>query len=383
MIAVPYFLLFSFCYLSFLCNTGRRRKNALSFSLKYFCIIYFIIFIGLRGFVSTDWYNYYPFYNNLQEWRSIDLNYLGSFGWEIGTPLMMFLIKKLGVDYFGFCFISAFIDIFVITRFLSKYSKNFYLSLLIFILFGGLSIEFNLIRNTKSIDLFLISIDYIDKKRWKFFILNLVGWFFHFSSIFYVLFFFIYQCNFLKYKKIIFFLWIVGILIYVLKIQYVNLFLNSIADYLPGRIGWIIKRYTVFNDNLQSYGLGFGFIERCISFIFVYKMQDKLILENRFNRCFLCLIYLYLFIFIYFAEIFELVSRLTTLASIAYWILYPALYDILGKREKKYFLIIFTLYSIIKIYAVFGTDLSFEYENILLGAQSYTERVQNNLKYRL
>ena len=52
-------------------------------------------------------------------------------------------------------------------------------------------------------------------------------------------------------------------------------------------------------------------------------------------------------------------------------------------KSKKIFFIILTLYSLLKIYAVFGNDLSLQYENVLFGTQSYNERLINNLKFRL
>lgn len=380
MLVIPYFMLFMFFYFSFLINED-KKKTEFAISLKYFSILYLIIFIGFRGFVSTDWYSYYPFYENLDVWREIDLKYLGSFGWEIGIPFFMFITKKIGLDYFGFCFISSMIDIIVISYFLSKYSKNFYLSLIFFILYGGLTMEFNLLRNCKAIDLFLLSLEFLNKKQWKYFLLNICGYIFHTSAIFFILFFFIYHIDIIRHRKLILWLWIIGLIIYVLKIQYINVFLNSIADFLPGRMRWLIKRYTIFNDKLQSYGFGLGFIERMFSFIFFYKYQDCLIKEDKNNKIFYTMAYFYFFIFLYFAEIFEIVSRLAVFTGFGYWIIFPALFD--KVKSKKIFFIILTLYSLLKIYAVFGNDLSLQYENVLFGAQSYNERLINNLKFRL
>ena len=381
MLAIPYFSLTVFYIFSFFAN--KSKKTEFSVSLKYFSCLYLVIFIGLRGFVSTDWVSYYPVYQEMQIWRNIDFNYLGSFGWEIGTPFTMFLLKKVGFDYFGFCFVSSFIDLIVFFRFFERYSKNFYLSLILFVIYNGLTMEFNLLRNSKAIDLFLLSLQYIDNKKWKYFLLNFCGYFFHFTALFFVLFFFIYHSKFYLHKRALVFGWILGLVIFSLKIQFIGVFLSSIADFLPGRLRWIAKRYTTFNEYLSSYGLGLGFIERFATFSLVCNLQEKLILENQRNKIFIAMTYVYLFTFLYFAEIFELAGRITSLMIFGYWIIFPAIYDLLSPKRKKYFVFILFFYAVLKIYAVFGNDLSLQYENILFEHQTFSERKINNFNYKL
>lgn len=381
MLAIPYFSLTAFFVFSFFANNS--KKTEFSVSLKYFCCLYLIIFICFRGFVSTDWVSYYPFYQQLQIWRNLDFKYLGSFGWEIGTPLTMFLLKKIGFDYFGFCFVSSFIDLIVFFKFFERYSKNFYLSLILFVIYNGLTMEFNLLRNSKAIDLFLISLRYIDNKKWKYFLLNFLGYYFHFTALFFILFFFIYHSKFYLHKRVLLFLWLLGLVIFVFRIQVIGLFLSSIAESLPGRLRWIAKRYTIFNENLSSYGFGLGFIERFATFFLVYKLQDKLISENQNNKVSLVMTYVYLFTFLYFAEIFELAGRITSLMVFGYWIIFPAIYNLISPKQKKYFVLILIFYSLLKNYAIFGNDLSLQYENILFKHQTFSERKINNFNYRL
>lgn len=381
MFAIPYFSLIAFFIFSFFANNS--KKTELSVSLKYFCWLYLIVFIGFRGFVSTDWVSYYPVYQDLQVWREIDFKYLGSFGWEIGTPLSMFLLKKIGFDYFGYCFISSFIDLLVFFSFFKKYSENFYLSAILFVVFNGLTMEFNLLRNSKAIDLFLVSLKYLDKKKWKYFFINIFGYFFHFTALFFILFFFIYHSNFFKHKKLVLLLWFCGLVIFSLKIQFIGLILGTFADFLPGRLRWLAKHYTTLNENLSSYGFGLGFIERFLTFILVYKTQDNLIEKNKSNKIFISMTYVYLFSFLYLAEVFELVGRITTLMTFGYWIIFPAIYGLLSPKKKKYFVLILLAYSVLKVYAIFGNDLSLKYENILFEHQTFYQRKVNNFDYRL
>ena len=381
MFAIPYFSLVAFFIFSFFVNNS--KKFTFSASLKYFCCLYLIVFVCFRGFVSTDWISYYPAYQKMQIQRDLDFSYLKSFGWEIGTPLSMFILKKLGFDYFAFCFVSSFIDLLVFFSFFKRYSKNFYLSLILFVLYNGLTMEFNLLRNSKAIDLFLISLKYIDCKKWKYFALNLVGCFFHFTALFFMAFFFIYHIKLYNHKRILLVLWFFGLTVFFLKIQFIAIVLNSIADFLPGRLSWLAMHYTTLNKHLSSYGMGLGFIERFMTFILVYKMQEKLFAQEPANKIFLTMIYIYLLTFLYFAEIFELVGRITSLMSFGYWIIFPAVYTLLSARHKKYFICIFIFYSILKIYAVFGNDLSLQYENILFEYQSFSQRKMNNFDYKL
>lgn len=68
-----------------------------------------LCFIGLRGFVLTDYINYYPFYVNLPKLDKI--NSVDLMRFEPGFVIYSSLIKTIGFNYFGWVFINSLIDL--------------------------------------------------------------------------------------------------------------------------------------------------------------------------------------------------------------------------------------------------------------------------------
>lgn len=371
---ILFIIIFSFSFISY------GKKTEFSISLNFFSFLILFVFLGFRGFVSTDWFNYYPAYERAQEWRLWDYPYLKSFNWEYGSVFFLVLMKKIGCDYFGYCLVSATIDLIVLNKFFSEYSENKCFSWVLFILFSGITIEFNLLRNSKAIDCFLISLKYINKNKIKYLLLNILGIFFHMTAIVFVLFYFVYKTRFYRNKRLVLFLWLFGMFIYIVKIPFIETFVLTIADFLPGRLAYLAKRYTVLNTLLTSYGFGFGFIERTVTFLIVFNLQDK-ILKKESNGIFVALIYVYFFCFLYLAEIFQLAVRITNITIMGYWILIPYIVKDLPQKKKLYFFVIFFFYAIIKLYAIYANDVTMEYENWLFGkVKDYNERYSENFR---
>lgn len=374
MFSIPYFVIFFSLFTNFFLQYEDKylRKIGILFS---FVILF--VFIGFRGFVSTDWMNYYPYFDSLNIDQELSYDYLHKSGWEIATPALMFFFKKLHINYFGFCLISAFIDLIVITKIFKKYSNDIYLSYLFFFIFAGWEIEFNLLRCSKAILLFLLSIEYIDSCWWKYILLNVVGFFFHVTALFYVIFFLLYKTKILENKKIVLIIWLLGLLLYLLKKSFSEIILLSIVDYLPDRIRWLVRKYTELNMKKTSYGFGFGFIERFFSFLVFICFQNRLCKDKRLI-VFYDLGYIYFLSYFYLCDIDVFVRRLSVMTAMSYWIIFPNIYKVLRGKKKKYiFIVIFIMYSLLKIYAIFGNDKSLKYETWLVTEPDYNYRYSN------
>ena len=376
MFAIPYFVVFFTLFLNFSLQFDNKYLKKITIFFSFFVLF---IFIGFRGFVSTDWMNYYPYFEKLDPGHPLSYDYLHKSNWEIATPALMYLFKKIHIDYFGFCLISAFFDLFLLNKIFIRYSNNVVLSYLFFFLFAGWEIEFNLLRCSKAILLFLVSISYIDKCWWKYILINIIGYFFHVTAIFYILFFFFYKSHVLENKKIIIVIWLIGLGLYVLRKSFSEMLLLSIADYLPVRMRWLVRKYTEYNMNKVSYGFGFGFLERFFSFWLLIFFQKKLC-KDKHLIVFFDIGYIYYLAFFYMCDIDIFVKRLSVMTAISYWIIFPNIFASLKKKIYKYIFIgIFMSYSILKIYAVFGNDKSLKYETWLFETPDYNTRYSNNI----
>lgn len=176
----------------------------LIFYYGIFCfVVYFCVFFGLRGFVYTDWLTYVVFYNEipaLSSGWSIIRNFLTNSeyalaGWEKGFIIYSICMKSISIDYFGWQFLFVLTDFIVLMFVFQKY-VSLQNSILCFLLYGGFLIEFNLLRNAKSLLFFYASIKYLhDRRPMPYICLNLVGCLFHTSSLVFI------PCYFLFTQK--------------------------------------------------------------------------------------------------------------------------------------------------------------------------------------
>lgn len=375
--SIPYLLLFFFTLVfSFDC-IGQHGKKTESLRLISVSIVY-LLFIGLRGFISTDWGEYYPFYNlcpdfsNISTLRTFNYNY-GS--WEYGFLLLSSFFKTLRFNYFTWVFFLTFIDIIIYHAFFKKYvTKNVALCYVFFILFSGMNIELNLLRGAKSFVIYLISINYLFRNRKTkiyYYLINILGCFFHISSVIYLLLgpFFLCKIN----KNILIFICIFFNVLSFLNIDFTSLLVRVIAGlFLPQRFLFLVNKYLGLE---QTSFISIGYLERTFSFFYILAYQKKIQKKSPHMIIFCNSLYLYYFCSLLFKNIDALMQRLPTLFCYSYWILYPYTYSLMSKRKKQFFLCILVLYGILKIYFYFSDPL-FQYENLLFGITPYNLKIK-------
>ena len=162
-----------------------------------------------------------------------------------------------------------------------------------------------------------------------------------------------------------------------LQIPLATHFFTAIGDKLLGKTGSLIVSYLNSKQYSVSYGISIGYLERSFTFLFFFLNRKKI--NEKEDKIFLNMFYLYSFIFLYCSDFRIVVDRIPTLIYCCYWVLYPKLYKFFCKKTKMLFLTLLLLYSIMKIYMFFGTPIGY-YENIITGAMSYQERKNFTLK---
>ena len=208
---VPYLFL-TFC-IFFCCfyipNTYAIKKSVTAEATFIFLAAYILLFFGLRGYVFTDWLNYYWHYAEVPtDWHGFVAfvqNPIHSS--EIGYYVFQFLCKQISPNFFFLQFVSFFVDFIILWAFYKELKpKNFLLCIICMITFKGLEIEINLFRNSKAICLFMYSLKYIYKEKSlkKYMICNLIGCLFHLSALLYLPLYFVLdkRVNKLLYKII-------------------------------------------------------------------------------------------------------------------------------------------------------------------------------------
>ncbi|MDR2406564.1 MAG: EpsG family protein [Bacteroidales bacterium] len=341
-----------------------------------FTIFALILFIAFRAYVYADWVFYESFYEKVPS-LLIGLKEIGSYlnrGIEPGFVLYVSFCKIFSSEYLVFQAMSSLVDIVVLYYFFKQYiPDNIIMGFAAFYVWG-LYMEMDLLRNVKAIMLFLISIKYLrPKKIIPYMLLNLAGILFHISSLFYIPFYFISN---LKYRRVfIFLVWLTGNIIFLCRIKWMAGILSFMDTVLPiQRMSFLIQRYRVREIYSSFYGMSLGYIERQLTFLMIFLLQDKLIMSNKNNHVFINLAYIYLFIYLYFSEMFILAARIPQLFLCSYWILYPGIYRILKKENKYLFLCLFLAYGIIRI-AYNNAMPERRYENFLFPHDSPAQRM--------
>lgn len=387
MIFLPYICLFFVLFLFSIpvCSSSNSGTLSSCKSIQYILPLFLlIIFFGFRGFIDTDISNYYPIYNDLPNlfFDKVETikKCLKHYPFEIGYFYFTCFLKSCGLNYFGYQFINTTIDFIVLYSFFSRYCKNrIIMAFCLYYLFGCFSFEVNLLRNTKAIMLFIISIRYLqERKPLKYFILNGLGLLFHASAfIFLPLYFFIYKK---PNKKIFIVLYILGNVIYLLKIKWIKSFLVFLFPFFPDiKIFNLIGTYFI-NSDFGEFGITIGYLERTITSILIFLYFERLSSDKQkyvFLNCF----YIYIFIYLYFSEAYILIQRLPLLFVFSYWILLPRIYDFLKKENKALFLVFIFLYGILKVYSLTNKQILI-YDNYLFGLKfDFNQRLENIRKY--
>lgn len=375
--SIPYLLFLLFLiYLLFKENQYLNRKETTKIN-ELIIIFSLLFFIGLRGFVYTDWTTYYDFYEKLPtiyQWDSWTLeSVVENWGFEKGFILYSIVLKSIIPNYFAWIFISTLIDIIIIHHVLKNNVKYYTLGIIAFYIWGGLTIEFNLYRNSKAIILFLLSIRYIEEKKiYKYLVLNIIGCFFHITSLIYLPLYFILNRKF--NLKIIWILFIIGNIIYLLQIPYIKNTIITITSVIGGRLNTLANFYFNSSQHSGNYGITIGYIERSISFILWAIFYRKY--SYNFSTIYSNLFLIYIYIFLYFSEVSIILQRLPLLFIFSYLIIYPQIFACLKhKVYKKIFYAVFFTYAILKVVAS-NNEVFSKYDNLLFGIESYDTRIK-------
>lgn len=331
-----------------------------------------ICFIGLRGFVNTDYLQYYQTFENLEPINRLFYNYDWKNNYEFGFYIYTSIIKTIFPNYHFFVIINTIVDVAVLTWFFHRYSKLFYISWLFFFLFNGLQIEFDLFRNAKAIMIFLLAIPYIQSRNvWKFTGMILLASTFHISAIVLYPMYFI---GVTKLKKTV----LVGLFIFVNIIFFMELFPTSflIEKFSGIAVGKAADKLdTYINTTTGTYGVTFGYIEKSAMYLICYYFYDKLIRDNKSNLIFCNGFFIYYTLWYIFSDVSVFVQRIPVLYVFSYWVVSANIISLLKKKTRQYVYIFLALFSILKIGTSFNTAVN-KYDNLLTGIESYEKRAR-------
>lgn len=369
--ALPYLVL---TLISFIALNGRQQNDSKNKSIYICLFLLFLFFFGFRWHIMSDSLAYEQEYLTLKpvfSWHYIDVH---SWWWDKGFVVFTMLTKLISDDFRFFVFINALIDISLFVICIRRYSSNYLVTVMAFLAFQGILTEINLFRNIKAILLFLISIRYIENRKWYYFFgINLLGYTFHSSAL---LFFPMYWILNVKLKlKYVVAVMSVFTIIYLFQI---NIMENYIYQYMPTD-GVMSNKLNAYLGNSTDTVLSIGTFERlltlCVGLWVYYKTDNPPRLFTIFFNSFL--VFYVAYSLFGFNEVFR--DRIPYLFIYSYWFLYPYLFSYIVSRKKSMKYVFYALFFL-KVYT--STCLcSAYYENILINDVS-TRSQRNFLLYK-
>ncbi|WP_426710496.1 EpsG family protein [Cetobacterium sp. SF1] len=186
----------------FLIFSKRKKYQYLKKRIYFFNII-LILILGLRGEkVGIDTFGYVKAYL-----KSLDYNlFLGEkiYNFEFGYSLFSQICKKLNINKNLYLLITSFIILTPIFNICKKYSKDYFLSIYIYICLGFYMFNFSGLRQSIAISLAFYSYNFIKNREFFKFILCLIlGISFHKTMIIFVPAYFLYGLRIKKEIEII------------------------------------------------------------------------------------------------------------------------------------------------------------------------------------
>ena len=366
--SIPYILLV--VLLGFLAILLHQRRDDEEFCRKVTIsgVVVYFLFFAFRGFINTDWMNYYVEFDKCS-WDLL-FNYEMGKSREPGFLLFELLCKTLFDNYHFFVFMCTVVNTALLIPFFKRYTDNLLLALAIYLVFEGFMINANLMRNAISIFIFLNAIPYLQNRRpIPYFGLCLLALSFHFSAAVYFPFYFFMHRKLNKWVYLAVFSVCIGI--FVLRIP---IFLSLIK--LTGIGGvFIDEKIDAYTELGAARGFGLGFVERLLTGLLVFCYYDKLREVRPENRFFINSLVAYYIAIFMFSEFAEISKRIYILFIYSYWIVWNDLIKCFYYKRNKYLFCSFVgMYCILKTATTLNVPIH-EYDNLLLGKiKSYQER---------
>lgn len=378
---IPYILLLVFYGILSVYRYNNDEDEDIKRKVDVLCVLAFIFFFGLRGFVYDDWINYYPAFQRCS-FDNVSLNifeYNNEWVYEPGFTLLMCVCKAIVDDYQFLVFVTTTINALLLYNFFRNRIGNLPIGFILFICFGGLGMSTNLMRNSIAIMIFVNALTYIkERKPLPYFGLCLLAISFHVSAIAYFPLYFLFnrKCN----KWVYLGLFVVSNLIFILRIPVFLSFVSMVLGDSEGRIQTMIGIYTSGNfDEMKT--LSIGYLERLFTGILIFCYYEKLAGIRDENKMFINAFICYFLMTFVLSEFGTISLRMSYLFMFAYWILW---YDLVKcfaiESNRKLFLGFMFIYLSLKTVGL-SNLITAEYDNVLFGIKTYEERLYIHNRY--
>jgi len=327
------------------------RRGNFKYGLE-FSFITIAIFLSLRYDFGNDYMTYLKAFNRINNTYSLsNLNFRGFYidgeHMEIGWIILCLICKPIG--FFGMIILTSIFTSFCMYYAIKKnVDKQYYwLAVFIYVFTPNMMIFYaSMMRQTMSISIFLISINYIlNKKYIKYTLLTILAMSFHLTGIIMIPLYFIITARFkFKTNQTIGFILIMFIL---------ALSMSSILKNIVDLVNILSPKYSKYysfvqNENINS---GVGIILMIILSIITLFIGNKC---NNKQKVYIILSYVYILSIILSISLepfYRMSIFLLSSMSIAFAITVKYLHSFYLKISYTIVLITFTIYQYINVFS--------------------------------
>lgn len=377
----PYILLMTFFALISAFQIFVKVDNTIQNICVFVIDATLILFLGFRGYILTDWAIIYkdlyttmpPLYKIAETWHYITESTL--------DPLFLAytsICKCFSSEYQFFVLINFLTDLILIHIVFNRYLDKKYWAffIIIYLGFNGLIFEGNLMRNTKSLLLFLLSLKYIQERKFcKFLILNIIGLGFHWTSLLLLPTYFLLHIRISMKTFVI--ITLSTVVLFFITPYLVELLGKPIATIIGGDVLDKYNAYSTDEVYRRSKGFGLGDIQRYTIAMIILIFYNVLKKDKR-STAFINAFCIYLLIATIGSDFEIILDRLSALFLFSIWFIFPILLDNLNNiRNKLIIFAIFALLPMAKLYKTLRHDPFVNYDNVLIGKhKTYEERLE-------
>ena len=336
----------------------------------------FLFFFGFRGYILTDWVIYLPQYENMR-WDKV-FNYFTTINnnFEPGFAILVMICKSVFPSYFFLCFVIVSFNIYALIVFFKRYTNNIPLGFILFLVFEGVIIMSNLLRNSISISIFLLALPFLEnRKPIRYFSMCILASSFHISALLYIPLYFFLHIRFSKWIYIALFVFINAAFVSHVSIVMTLVQLLGMDESMAMKV----KAYTeLYSSSISVFSI--GYLERLASGILVILYYEKISEMHKGKGTIINAFLLFLSFYFLFSEFEVFAKRICTLFAFGYWVIWGDLIRCFYyKNNRKFFLCFVIMYSLLKTVLVTRYP-GYDYQNILFGADNYNERLMYHNK---
>lgn len=335
--------LFIICLIGIISLTIKNKNIRRKFFL-YGAFIDLFLFLSLRALtVGIDMPIYLQIYDdcNLYGW-----NVIYNLRYEVGFITYTKLIANIINSEQIYVCITAFLALIGPFYIIKKYSKNYFLSVFLFITFQFFTYDFYLLRQVIAISIVLLSIKFVEERKlFKFIFMVLLATIFHTTTCLFLIVYWIYKIR-VNNRKL---LWLTGIAIAIMILG--NTVINMVFQYF--------YKYAYYSQ-LTNEGGGYFylFVLICI-FVFTTLIRDVYFNSEKTNSLWYNILIFAILVQL-FATIQSIFNRVTIYYSISIIIVLPNVIRCLRKSNLR-LIVSILIYIFLTFYYVIETQNSIIY----------------------